>query len=145
MMIFREISSISSFGTELSSVSSFSVSVICQTAISALLSSLFLRYSAISLNKVINLSYETNPHGAPIYDKPVRADHAHTQKDASSSPEGVPITIKTVWDKGSSDLGSVDNFCSVNIGLGGSTFQSVFESAANIVKSFQIVKFYFNL
>ena len=69
----------------------------------------------------------------------------HTQKDASSSPEGVPITIKTVWDKGSSDLGSVDNFCSVNIGLGGSTFQSVFESAANIVKSFQIVKFYFNL
>ena len=44
----RDISSSSSVGTEVMFISSSSVSVTCHTAISALLSNFFLKYSAIN-------------------------------------------------------------------------------------------------
>ena len=60
----------------------------------------------------------------PIYDKPVRADQAHTEKPSGLSPEALPIIMYTFWDNGSSEVWSVEIFVSVNIGLGGSTVLS---------------------
>ena len=59
--------------------------------------------------------------GAPIYDRPVRADHAHTKKRSGPSSEALPITINTLLDNGSSETRSADTLCSFTIGLGGST------------------------
>ena len=41
--------------------------------------------------------------GVPIYDKPVRADHAHTETLSVSTSEALPIIMYMFWDNGSSE------------------------------------------
>ena len=48
--------------------------------------------------------YEIVETGDPIYESPVRADHAHTKKRSRFSSEESPITINILLDNGSSDI-----------------------------------------
>ena len=41
--------------------------------------------------------------GVPIYDSPVRADHAHTENPSWPSPEDSPTIMYMFWDNGSSE------------------------------------------
>ena len=41
--------------------------------------------------------------GVPIYESPVRADHAHTAKPSWLSPEVSPIIMYMLVDNGSSE------------------------------------------
>lgn len=42
--------------------------------------------------------------GVPIYDRPVRADHAHTENASGFSPDASPTIMYMFWDNGSSDV-----------------------------------------
>ena len=49
------------------------------------------------------MCYDRVVFGVPIYDNPVRADHAHTKTPSGFSPEASPIIMYILWDNGSSE------------------------------------------